>query len=122
MLLDDLKEFEDGVNIIYVGKEFNEQLPEILKFARVTGAVLVSEEWEVRKSLMVNFIKKDGKQIFEINVRNVKENNIKINENIKKSKGFIINDHFLLEESERNLIEEKEKVRAQREELKLQEL
>ncbi len=118
----DLEEFEDGVNIIYVGKEFNDQLPEILKYARVTGAVLVSEEWDNKKLLMINFIKKNGEQIFEINIRNLKENGISVDESIKKSKAFIIDDHFLLEESEKNLIEEKEKVRAQREELKLQEL
>lgn len=119
---EDLMQFEDGVSIIYIGKEFNDQLPQILRYAKITGAILVSEEWDVRKSLMVNFIKKNGKWTYEYNIRNLEENDITVGESIKKTDAILIDDKSLLDESEKNLLEEKEKVRAQREELKLQEL
>ncbi len=117
----DLMQFEDGVNIIYIGKEFNAQLPQILKYARVTGAVLVSENWDVRKDLMINFKQQDGKLIYEYNAHNLIANEIVIAESFKKAGGKVIDDRSLLDESETNLEREREKVRSQREEMKIQE-
>ncbi len=118
----DLIQFEDGVNIIYIAKEFNKQLPKVLEYARMTGAVLVSEDWDSRRELMLNFISANGKFEFEYNKRNLNDNEIIVNEGFIKVGGKIIDDHSLLEESESNLDKERDKVRAQREELRIQEL
>lgn len=118
----DLINFEDAFHLIYAGNEFTEQMPAVLQHAKVTGGVLVSDGWDAHKSLMVNFITKDGKINFEYNIRNLEENGISVSNDLKKTDAVLIDDRSLYEESEKNLLKEKEKVRAQREELRLQEL
>ncbi len=118
---DVIDQFE--INMLYVGPEYNDKLPLISKQAVIRDLLLITDNWDDKKSVMINFIEKDNKFTFEANTRNLADNGIIANTKSITSIGAInIDDRYLYEQSEKNLKEEKEKVRAQREELKMQEL
>lgn len=113
-----IKEFK--INMLYVGTKFKKHLPEIIDYAKRNNIVVVSDEWEMKKLIMFNFVIKDKNINYEVNSSNLNESGVKVSEEIIKSDAIIIDDRYLFKESEKDLRIEQEKVRIQKEELKMQ--
>lgn len=114
---------EFDINLLYVGPEYNNELENILLKSDIKDIVLITDNWDEKKSVMINFIETDDNLTFELNSRNLSDKGLFLNQKaIENSGAVIIDDLYLYKQSEKSLKEEKEKVRAQREELKMQEL
>ncbi len=113
---------EFGFDMLYVGKSFTDDIETILRKAKINNIIIISDGWGTKKLLMLNFVTKGSKVSFEINSRNINETGVAVSANIKKAGAIVIDDRFLFEESEKHLIEEKERVRIQKEELKMQQI
>jgi PAS domain S-box-containing protein len=100
-------------HMLFVPKAQNSQITNILR--KITGynTALVTEEYEVKKDLMINFIKRGDNYTFEMNVDNLKEMNVGFHPEISRLNGTIISAKALIDESEKNLELEKRKVKSQ---------
>ena len=100
-------------HMLFVPKSQNAQITSILR--KITGynTALITEEYEVKKDLMINFIKRGDNFTFEMNVDNLKEMNVGFHPEISRLNGTIISAKALINESEKSLEQEKKKVRSQ---------
>ncbi len=110
---------EFNVQILYVSKEYAANYEEISKKIRPNHTILITEAWGVKKSVMVNFVENEDEFIEQINARNIAETGAQILSNIKKENVEIIDDRYLLNESEENLRKERQKVKEQQDKLDL---
>jgi len=107
--------------IIYVGKSRNYELSTIIKRLKGRNILVVSDNSEQQKIIMINFIYSEDKTIgFEINKNNITNQNLKILPELLLLGGSEIDIKELYKEQELKLKEEKEKVKSLKNELKKQ--
>jgi PAS domain S-box-containing protein len=105
----DIKE----THLLYLPVEENGQFVNVFRKISGYNTALASEDYGVKKDIMINFIKQGADYSFEINADNLKEANITFISEIVRLGGTIISTKALFNESEKNLKEEKKKVRDQ---------
>ncbi|MEA2041721.1 MAG: YfiR/HmsC family protein [Bacteroidota bacterium] len=108
------------ISMLYIGAEYNDEFHDIIETLKNTNTVIITEEWGLKKEVMINLTDKEGWQTFEINPTNLNAVGVNVSTRIKQSDGIIVDDKYLFLQSEKNLEEEREKVRAQTERLKMQ--
>jgi len=113
----DIKETQ----LLYLPAEQNNQYVNVFRKIAGYNTALATEEYTVRKDIMINFIKQGEDYTFEFNVDNLKEANVNVESSISQLGGIIISAKALINESEKNLKEEKKKVRNQQSQIKKQE-
>ena len=113
---------EFNTEMLYVSKQYIGKYEEISKKTRANKTLLITEDYEAKKFIMINFNEKDDEFTHEINARNISEGGMTISDKIKSTDAIIIDDRFLFQESEENLRKEKQKVKEQKEMLENQEI
>jgi PAS domain S-box-containing protein len=108
---------EFNVQLLYVSHEYASSYDEITKKIRPNHTILITESWLVKKSLMINFSEDDNGFVEQINARNITEAGVTISPKIKADNVEVIDDRYLLNESEDNLRKEKQKVKEQQDKL-----
>ena len=110
------------VNMLFIGSEYNDNAADIINALSNKKTVVITENWEQKKKLMINLTEKNGIQTFEIYPKNINQVGVNVLSTIYQSGGIIVDDSYLYHESERNLMEERERVKEQREILKMQQV
>ncbi|MDF1549114.1 MAG: YfiR/HmsC family protein [Bacteroidales bacterium] len=100
-------------HMLFIPKEQNDKFVEVRKRIQGFNTALITQEYDVKKSIMINFIKKGSDFTFEMNADNLKEFNIGYAPQISQLGGITISAKTLFNESEKNLEQEKRKVRSQ---------
>lgn len=99
-------------HILYMPKTQNSQFNNIKRKIFDFNTALVSEDYPVKKSIMINLLTKGGgKLTFQINGDKLKEANIIVTPGISRLGGINISTKALFDESEKSLKQEKQKVR-----------
>ncbi|MCF6183653.1 MAG: YfiR/HmsC family protein [Bacteroidales bacterium] len=98
-------------HLLYLPKEQNSKFTSVKRKLLGFNTALVSENYSVKKDVMINFITRNGRLTFEINGDNLKEANIKVIPEISRLGGINISTKALFNESEKSLKKEKQKVR-----------
>ncbi len=98
-------------HLLYLPKEQNSKFTSVKRKLLGFNTALVSENYNVKKDVMINFITRGGKLTFEINGDNLKDANIKVIPEISRLGGINISTKALFNESEKSLKKEKQKVR-----------
>lgn len=118
----DISDNDIKMDMLYVGKEFIDEILYILQEANIRNFIVITDHWDSKKNLMLNFITVKNKILFQINPSNIKKIGITVSENLKKSGAIIIDDKALLEESEQKVFEAQEKIRKKEHEMKMAEI
>jgi len=105
----DIKE----THMLFIPKSFNDQITSITKKIKGYNTALITEEYDVKKEIMINFYKRGDNYTFEINPEILKTASINVMDEISKLKGTKITTKEIIDESEKNLEEEKKKVKNQ---------
>ncbi|MFN8254770.1 MAG: YfiR/HmsC family protein [Bacteroidales bacterium] len=113
----DIKE----THLLFLPSEQNSQCSNVLRKIAGYNTALATEEYTVKKDIMINFIKKGSEYTFEMNADNLKEANVTFIQEISRLGGNIISTKALINETEKNLKEEKRKTRDQQSLIKKQE-
>jgi len=100
-------------HMLFLPKEQNDKFPAVSKRIKGFNTALITQEYDEKKSIMINFVKKGSDYTFEINADNLKEANVGYAAQISQLGGTVISAKTLFTESEKNLAEEKRKVRSQ---------
>jgi len=98
-------------HLLFLPKEQNSKFTSVKRKILGFNTALVTENYTVKKDVMINFITRNGKLTFEINGDNLKEANIKVIPEISRLGGINISTKALFNESEKSLKKEKQKVR-----------
>ncbi len=107
--ISDIKE----THLLFIPKTQNSQIPNISRKIAGYNTALVTEEYDAKKDIMINFIKRGANYSFEINGDNLKEANVSYIAEISQLGGTIISAKAIIDQSEKSLQEEKKKVRSQ---------
>jgi PAS domain S-box-containing protein len=110
------------MDMLFIGSEYNDKALDILESVQKKQTVVITDEWDLKKEVMVNLTEKNGIQTFEINPGNINDVGINVLSSIHQSGGIIVDESYLLHDSERNLQEERERVKEQQEVLKMQQV
>ncbi len=113
----DIKE----THLLYLPMEQNSEYVNVFRKISGYNTALATEEYTVKKEIMINFIKEESGYSFEINADNLKDANVTFEASIVQLGGTIISTKALFNESEKSLKEEKKKVRNQQGQMKKQE-
>jgi PAS domain S-box-containing protein len=100
-------------HMLFLPKSQSNQFNTVKSKIKGYNTALITEEYTVKKSIMINFVKKGSNYTFELNPENMKEADVGYAQQISQLGGTIINTKVLFDESERNLREEKRKVKNQ---------
>ncbi len=114
--IDDIQE----THLLYIGSSYNRKLYQINRKIAELNTVLLTDNYENKKMVMINFYEKNGSIFFDYNVSNMQKAQIKVKPNIKELGGREINDMLLYNESQKELRTEQEKVKFQQEQIKIQ--
>ena len=110
--------FKSEPHIIYIDKKRNYELSTIIKSVKNKNTLVISNDSQKQKFVMINFIHSADETInFEINRRTISEQNFKILPKLLLLGGSEIDIRELYKEQESELQEEKEKVETLRIEL-----
>ena len=110
-----------NVHILYVNNESNFEIAEIFQKIQGNNTLLVTDWCEEQKSIMINFLATKGVSIpFEINKKNIADENLILSPEILLIGGNEIDIRELYKEKEKELQTEKEKVEEREIEIKKQ--
>ena len=104
-------------HMLFLPKSMGSSFNTVSKKIKGYNTALITEEYDVKKSIMINFIKRGSNYTFEMNAENLKSANVGYDKSISVLGGIIISTKALFDESEKNLREEKRKVRSQQAEI-----
>ncbi|MCK5171555.1 MAG: DUF4154 domain-containing protein [Bacteroidales bacterium] len=109
------------VHILYINKENNFEIAEIFKKIHGNNTLLVTDQCKEQKSVMINFLSIKEETIqFEINKKNITDENLTLSPEILLIGGTEIDIRELYKEKEKELQTEKEKVEQREIEIKKQ--
>lgn len=100
-------------HILFAPKSENKRFTNIMNKISGYNTALITEEYPIKKNIMINIIKRGKGYSFEMNVENLKSANITFDNNISVLGGKMISTKALFDESEKNLKAEKRKVKDQ---------
>ncbi|MCK4662586.1 MAG: DUF4154 domain-containing protein [Bacteroidales bacterium] len=116
----ELKNISD-VHILYVNNENNFEIAEIFKKIQGNNTLLITDQCKEQKSVMINFLSiEEGSIPFEINKKNITDENLILSPEILVIGGTEIDVRELYKVKEKELQTEKEKVEQREIEIKKQ--
>ncbi len=106
----ELKNIEK-TQVLYISSESNFEFAQILKKVKGNNTLIITTNCEIEKS-MINFVYNDTKKSFEVNEKNIFDENLTISPKLAEFAKSKINWQALYKESGKKLLEsEKEKVK-----------
>ena len=110
-----------NIHILYINKENNFEIDKIFEKIHGNNTLLVTDQCKEQKSVMINFLSiKEGSIQFEINKKNITDENLTLSPEILLIGGTEIDVRELYKEKEKELQTEKEKVEQREIEIKKQ--
>lgn len=111
-------------DIIYIDKNYNEHVEQVFSEFLNSGTLLITDNFDDKKTLMINFIpsEKEGVIRFEVNKKNINDNGLEVHKDILLLGGTYIDVKELFYEKEQELMAEKQKLKESKLEVKKQQV
>ncbi len=105
--------------VLIVEKDYNENLKSIYYDILLKQILLITDQAGKQIYIMLNFVKKEGKITFELNRKNIEDQNLKILPKLLLLGGTELDVKELYKQKEKELAEERQIVQEQQEQLKV---
>ena len=118
----EVREFKDindyqNIDVLYIFNEYNFEISKIYKNAIGSNTLLITDRYNDKTEVMINFIHVEDKVQFEVNNKNIDDAGFHISPKLLLLGGTELDVRQLYKETEKSLLSEREKVNAIEKEL-----